>query len=51
MITKRLKVYVPYLYTRIKYKSIPAYHKNKKGGDACIIVLEEAPHFKYVFKE
>ena len=50
MITKRLKVYVPYLNTWIKYKSIPAYYK-KKGGDAYIVVLEEAPHFKYVFKE
>ena len=39
------------IFTCEQSKSIPAYCKNKKGGGAYTIVLEEAPHFKYVSKE
>ena len=46
MITKRSKVYVPYLYARIKYKSKPVYIKNKKGGGAHIIIWKGTLHFK-----
>ena len=51
MITKRSKVYVPYLYTRIKYKSITVYIKTKKGGGAYIILSKSTLHFKYISKE
>ena len=51
MITKRSKVYAPYLYAQIKYKSIPVYIKNKKRGVAYIIISKETVQFKYVSKE
>ena len=38
MISKRSKVYVPYLYARINYKS--------KGGGAYIIIWKGTVHFK-----
>ena len=50
MITKRSNAYVTYLYTQIKYKSIPVYINNKKGGGAYIIASKGSPHFKYVSK-
>ena len=49
MVTKRSKLYVPYLYTRRKDKSIPVYIKNKKGGVAYIIVSKRTLHFKHMF--
>ena len=36
---------VPYLYAWIKCRSIPAYVKNKKGGDAYIITSKGTVHF------
>ena len=49
MITKRSKLYVPYLYTRRKDKSIPVYIKKKKGGGAYIIVSKRTLPFKHMF--
>ena len=43
MIIKRSKGYVLHLYTRVKYKSMTVYIKNKTG--------EGTLHFKYVPKE
>ena len=51
MIIKRSKVYVTYLYTQIKYKSITVYIKNKKCGGAYIIVSKGTLHFKDICKE
>ena len=51
MISKRSKVYVPYLFMQIKYKSITGYIKNQKGGGAYIIVPKGTLRFKYVYKE
>ena len=49
MITKRSKVYVPYLYIRINCKSITIWIKKEWG--AYIIVSKGNLHFKYVSKE
>ena len=38
VITKWSKVYVPYSYMQIKYKSVNVYIKNKKGWDVSVIV-------------
>ena len=46
MITKRSRVYVPYLYVWIRYKSKPVYIKNKKGGGAYIMILKGTVNFK-----
>ena len=51
MITKRSKVYVPYLLMQMKYESITVYIKNKKGGAVYIIILKWALHFEYISKE
>ena len=51
MITKRSKVYVPYLYAWIKYKSITVYIKNKKGGGSYIIISKGTVQYWYVSKE
>ena len=45
-ITKTSKVYLPYLYTQIKYKSIIVYM-----GGAYVVVSKGTCHFKYAFKE
>ena len=45
MITKRLNVYVPYLYAEIKYKSVPVHIKSKKRGGAYIIISKATVHF------
>ena len=51
MITKRSKLYVPYLVMQIKYESMPVYIKNKKGGPTYIIVLKWAFRFEYISKK
>ena len=43
--------YVPYLYIKIKYKSITVYIKNTARGGDKIIMLKGTFHFKYVLKE
>ena len=46
MITKRLKIYVFYLYMQIKYKSVTAYIKIKQGWSAYITVSKGTPKKK-----
>ena len=47
MITKRSKVYVPYLYMQIKeQRSIPIYVKNKNGVGSNIIISKITLDFK-----
>ena len=46
MITKILKVYIPYLYTQMKYESVTLYIKNKNRGGIYIIVSKGTFRFK-----
>ena len=45
MTTKRSKVYVPYLYLPLKYKSIHVCIKIKEGWGAYIIISKGTVHF------
>ena len=46
MITKILKVYIPYLYMQVKYESVTLYIKNKNRGGIYIIVSKGTFCFK-----
>ena len=48
MVTKRSKVYVPYLFMLTKCKNVTIYIKNKKNGGAYIIAPKRNLHFKYI---
>ena len=51
MIIKRLNAYVLIFIRELKYRSVPAYVKNKKGVGAYIIISKGTLHFEYVSKE